>query len=155
LDSIDSHGFTDQVSQSAPTTSGVTWTSDTRYIGAQAATFNGSTSEAAQSVPSFDTSGSFSVAAWADPAATCSGNHTIVSMDADTVPASNHASAFTLNLDCTNMRWTMDVSDQNTATPNHASAASANGSAAVGRWTFLVGVFDRSVNQVQLWVDGT
>src|SRR5262249_52953430 len=63
LDSIDSHGFTDQVSGSTLTTNGVTWTNDARYIGAQAATFSASTVGATQSVPSFDTSGSFSVAA--------------------------------------------------------------------------------------------
>jgi hypothetical protein len=156
LDSIDSHGFTDQVSQSALTTTGVAWTNDARYMGAQAATFNGSTGEGTQSVPSFDTSGSFSVAAWVRASPSCTNsNEAAVSMDADTVTANNHSGPFILGLDCVNMRWRMRVSASNVPAANLLEAFSPNGSAVFGRWTFLVGVFDENLNQVQLWVNGT
>jgi hypothetical protein len=156
LDSINGHGYVDQVSGAALATTNVSWTADARYIGASAATFNGGTGEATQSVPSFDTSGSFSISAWVRLApTTCGGNQTAVAIDADPVAANNHASAFYLGYDCANQRWRMRVTDRNVASPSIAEAVSPNASAVPGRWTHLVGLFQEDPGRVQLWVDGT
>ncbi|WP_432829155.1 LamG-like jellyroll fold domain-containing protein [Dactylosporangium sp. CA-092794] len=156
LDSINSHGFTDQVSGSPLTTSGVTWTADARYIGAQAATFTGS-GEASQPVPALDTSGSFSIAVWVRmaPAWCTSGNYTVMSMDASDVAASNHVSAFTLNLDCQHMLWGFQVADRNIPTPAYFGVSTASGTAVPGRWTLLVGAYDEAQNQISMWMDGS
>lgn len=156
LDDIDGHNFNDQISPSSLTTTNVPMTADARYIGQTAATFNGATSEATQLVPSFDTSGSFSISAWVRLApTTCTSNQTIVSIDSSTVPASNHASGFFLQYDCVNHRWRMSVPDKNVAAPALTEAVSANNSAVVGRWTHLVGVFQEDPGRVRLWVNGT
>jgi Concanavalin A-like lectin/glucanases superfamily len=157
LDSIDNHGFADQVSGSSLNANGVAWTNDARYIGAQAATFSWSTVGATQSVPSFDTSGSFSVAAWArlDTAPCGDGNGTVVSIDADPAAANNHVSAFYLDFHCSTQSWRFGVTDRNSTAPAVVEAATPNGGATTGQWTFLVGVFDENLNQAQLWVNGT
>ena len=54
LDSINGHGFTDRVSGASLTTTGVTWTPNARYVGANAATFTGASSSATQQVPALD-----------------------------------------------------------------------------------------------------
>ena len=155
LDSLNGHDLTDQVSGSALTAPGVTWTQDGRYVGARAAKFNGGLG-GTQVVPALDTSGSFSVAAWVRLAPpSCAGNQTAVSVDADTTAANNHASAFYLGYDCGQQRWRMRVNDQNVAQPSTASAVSADNSAVAGRWTFLVGTYDENENKISLWVDGT
>jgi hypothetical protein len=154
LDSIDGHNLTDQVSATALTATGLTWSPNLRYQGAQAATFaNG---EATQVVSTFDTSGSFSVAAWVRlTSGTCSGNQTAVAIDGSATAASNHASAFYLGYDCANKRWRMRVNDKNVATPSTQEAVSANNSAVAGKWAYLVGTYDENENKIRLWVGGT
>jgi hypothetical protein len=154
LDSIDGHNLTDMVSGTALTATGLTWSPNIRYQGAQAATFaNG---EATATVSTFDTSGSFSVAAWVRLASgTCSGNQTAVAIDGSATAASNHDSAFYLGYDCANKRWRMRVSDKNVATPSIAEAVSATNSAVAGKWAYLLGTYDENENKIRLWVNGT
>jgi hypothetical protein len=111
-------------------------------------------------VPSFDTSGSFSVATWVRLSpTTCDGsrdnNRTILSMDADSVAANNHVSAFLLQYNCADQRFKWLVSDKNLAVPSLAGLTTNPGTAVIGRWTLLAAVFDESQNQFRLWMDGT
>jgi hypothetical protein len=160
LDSIDSHGLKnfgpDGGSLTAPA---VTWTSDDRYMGAQAATFTGAGGAEQPLAPSsFSTLNSYSVAAWVRLSTTnwCSaGNAGIVAKNADTDPANNHVDAFLLKYDCTNHRWGFVEMDTNSTAANDNGAYSANGSAVPGLWTLLVGTFDKASNVTQLWVNGT
>lgn len=153
LDDIRGHLFTDQVSGTPLTPTAVTWTADARYLGSQAASF-GATSQAAGPVPAFDTSGSFSVAAWARlSSTTCGGNETAVSVDGDTAAANNHVSGFMLTFDCTSGKWKMRIPMKNQLTPGFAEAV-APAPAVAGRWTFLVGVWDEGESKVRLYVNG-
>ncbi|GAB3828943.1 LamG-like jellyroll fold domain-containing protein [Dactylosporangium cerinum] len=156
LDSINGHGFTDQVSGGALTTTGVSWTPGARYVGANAATFAGTSSQATQQVPALDTSGSFSIAVWVKtaPPWCTSGNYSVMSMDASPVAADNHASAFAVNFDCQLKAYRLQVADRNVPTPSHVNVTSAANSAVPGRWTLLVGTYDDAQNQTSLWVDG-
>jgi hypothetical protein len=156
LDSING-GFTDRVSGSSLTTSGVTWTPDARYVGANAATFTGSSSTATQLVPALDTSGSFSIAVWVKtaPLWCTTDNFTIMSMDSSNVAADNHVSAFTLNFDCQNKLYRFQVADQNLPVPVYAGVSTANNSVVPGTWTLLVGTYDDAQNQISLWMNGT
>ncbi|MFF5235551.1 LamG-like jellyroll fold domain-containing protein [Dactylosporangium sp. NPDC000521] len=153
LDSINGHGFTDSVSGSSLTTSGVTWTPDARYIGADAATFNG-TGQASQSVP-VTTAGSFSIAVWsrATPSLCATGiEYGIMSMDGPT----GKASAFKLTFDCVKLRWEFDiVADPAATSPTLTSVSTADGSAVPGRWTLVVVSYDKAHNKINTWVDGT
>jgi len=154
LDSIDSHGFTDQIGGGSLSTANVTWTPDARYYGADAATF--ADGEATQLVPALDTSGSFAVSAWTRLASTCSGsqNRTAVAIDADTDAANNHVSAFLLSYDCGNARWRLRLVDKNVSSPWIVEAVSANNSVVPGRWTHVVGSYDEAENTIRLWLDG-
>jgi hypothetical protein len=142
LDSIDGHGYTDQVSGVALATSGVSWTNDARFAGAQAATFN-ATGGATVTVSSLDTSGSFAVAAWVRVStAGCSGYQTIVSADSDSVAANNHASAFALSYDCVHHSVSLRVSDRDVAQPALVIAATADNSVVPGKWVFVDAYWD-------------
>jgi hypothetical protein len=155
LDSINGHDLKDLVSNTPLTATGHSWTADARYPGASALTINGSSSDVSQGVPAFDTSGSFSVSAWARMAPnSCVGNQSVVAIDADPVAANNHASAFNLGYDCTAKRWRMRVNDQNIAQPWSMSAVSPDNSAVAGRWTLLIGAYDEGQNTLSLWIDG-
>ncbi|MEV0133323.1 LamG domain-containing protein [Dactylosporangium sp. NPDC050688] len=156
LDSINGHGFTDSVSGSSLTTTGVTWTPDARYIGADAATFAG-TGEASQLVPAVDTSKSFSVAAWVRPTSTmCAtpGNYSVMSMEPSATSTSS-ASAFSLNLICESMLWTFTVTGSpNGTTPLYSNAVTPLGSVVPGQWTLLVGSYDEAQNTIRIWLNG-
>jgi hypothetical protein len=153
LDSLGSHYLTDEVSGASLTATGTTWTADARYMGADALTFNGS-AQATQTVSAFDTSGSFSVAAWARLSSlTCSTKQTVVSIDADSVTANNHVTGMALGYDCTSQKWRIGVPDQNRPTPSYAEALDAN-VAIAGQWTFLVGVWDENEQTIRLYVNG-
>ncbi|MFF5233321.1 LamG domain-containing protein, partial [Dactylosporangium sp. NPDC000521] len=156
LDSINGHGLTDRVSGSSLTTTGVNWTPDARYIGADAATFDG-TGEASQLVPAVDTSKSFSVAAWVRPTSTmCAtpGNYSVMSMEPSDMFHSS-ASAFSLNLICESMLWTFTVTGSpNGATPLYSNAVTPLGSVVPGQWTLLVGTYDEAQNTISIWLNG-
>lgn len=155
LDTIDGHNFVDLVNPSRSlTAAGVTWTPDARYVGKSAATFdaNGAATEA---VSAFDTSGSFSVAAWARLSSTvCSGNQTVVSVDGDAQASANHTSGLLLSYDCTSRKWKLRVPDRNAQNPSTTEAASST-TAAAGKWTFLVGTWDEDEHKIRLYVNGT
>ncbi|WP_432990484.1 LamG-like jellyroll fold domain-containing protein [Dactylosporangium sp. CA-233914] len=157
LDNIDGHGFTDRVSGSSLTTTGVNWTPNARWVGANAATFTGTNSSATQLVPALDTSKSLSVAVWVQlqsPLWCTSDNFTIMSMDYSNVPADNHVSAFTLNFDCAAKLYRFQVADQNVGVPNYANVSTPNNAAVPGKWTLLVGAYDDAENKINMWMDG-
>ncbi|MFF5229376.1 LamG-like jellyroll fold domain-containing protein [Dactylosporangium sp. NPDC000521] len=153
LDSIDNHGLTDTVTGASLTTTGVTWTPDARYIGANAATFNG-TGQASQTVPGVSTAGSFSIAVWsrATPSLCATGTeYGVMSMDGP----SGRPSTFKLTFDCVKLRWEFDiVADPAASSPTFTSVSTADGTAVPGRWTLVVVSYDKAQNKVKTWVDG-
>jgi hypothetical protein len=155
LDDIAGHNLTDQVSGNPLTTSGaVSWVPNARFFSSNAFHIEpAGPSEAAGTVSTFDTSGSFSVAARVRLSSTsCSGNRTAVSVDADTVAGNNHVSGFLLSFDCATFKWRMRLPDKNIAQPVMTEASAA--ASAVGQWTYLVGVWDEAEQKLRLYVNG-
>jgi hypothetical protein len=116
-----------------------------RVSGTSAATFNGSSSEAAAPGPVVDTAQSFSVSAWAriSDMSTWRG---VVSQDG------SRDSAFTMYYDKVVDRWALAL---NTADVDNPPQTFAYSSAAprLGIWTHLVGVYDAG-GKVRLYVNG-
>jgi hypothetical protein len=108
---------------------------------------NGSTGQAAAPAPVLDTTGSWTVAAWARPT-TLSGDRTVVSQDGIST------SGFRLGFDATANRWCFSLPDGDTTTPTVVSVCTAT-APSTGVWTHLVGVYDASAHTISLNVDGT
>ena len=160
LDNINGHNFTDQVSQTALTVgSGVSWTPDTRYVGANAANFNGvsATGNASTTVAALDTSKSFSVAAWVRQPSFPAGNKTAVAQDAG---GTGDDSNFYLGSRYIGSPSTPHWSFLMMNTPLLAnggvpvSAPNTLGSADAGKWTHLAGVYDAAAKTISLYVNG-
>lgn len=137
--------------------SGVSWRADARYIGANAARFNGDSNAgyATATVAGLDTSKSFSVAAWVSPASIATGNRTAVAQD------SGNASGFFLGsrylAGDSVPRWAFMILNSSASTCGTCAmvyAPTTLGSADVNRWVYLVGVFDAAASTVNLYVNG-
>lgn len=149
LDSFAGHGLNDQVSGTALSVgSGFSWTANARYIGANAAAFNGSAAATA-TVPALDTSKSFSVGAWVRLSSLATGNRAAVGVD-DT----SGASPFTLGMFQTGSptapHWTFRLNGIATA-----SAPAEVSTADVNRWVYLLGVYDAGVKTASVYVNGS
>lgn len=125
------------------TASGVAWTGNE-------ANFSGSAgSQVATAGPLADTTGSFTVAAWALLTATAGGVRAVVSQAAGT------ANGFTLQYDPATGNWEFARPLTDTASPQVAVAGSgANATAATGAWTFLAGTYDANTGTMTLYVNG-
>lgn len=152
LDSFAGHGLNDQVSGVPLSVGpGFSWTSGARYIGANAATFNGDsgTGYGTATVAALDTSKSFSVGAWVRLSSLATGNRAAVGAD-DT----GGASPFTLGMFQTGTptapHWTFRLNGIATASaPAPVTAADVN------RWVYLLGTYDAAAKTASVYVNGT
>ncbi|HEX5541518.1 MAG TPA: LamG domain-containing protein [Micromonospora sp.] len=137
------------------TASHVSWVSDTRLLGGQAAGFNGTSSQLVSATAVVDTTDSFSVAAWV--------RLSILPTSSDIVVAAQEGSdgpGFHLGTRLKGSpltpRWSFLMKDtpaQSSATRAAVTTAALT-SADVGRWTHLAGVYDKPAGKVRLYVDG-
>ncbi|MEU8797132.1 LamG-like jellyroll fold domain-containing protein [Spirillospora sp. NPDC048819] len=132
----------DMVSDSSGTgnaahATGVTWNDQAAEFGAA------SGQEIATNGPVVDSSQSFSVSAWVNPASVGGpGSQTAVSQDGTS------SSGFRLQYDGPADKWAFTM--QGAAGSAYSSAAPS-----AGTWTHLVGVFDSGTGAMMLYVDGT
>jgi hypothetical protein len=125
--------------------SGATWTADPNR--GTVLTLDGTAGDAVTSGPDLaNTSGSYSVSAWAKLASTA-GNRVLISQDG------SNASAFQLGYTAGNGDWEFAVNSADTASPTQAVV---NGPAATaGTWTRLVGTYNAATKTASLYVNGT
>jgi RHS repeat-associated protein len=120
------------------------WTSDG---GGALVTDGTSGGGASTSAPAVNTSGNFTVSAWAKPAATGTGTQTIATQQG------NEAGGFSLDFDGATDRWDFDRATTDAASPTIESAQST-AAPTVGTWTHLTGVYTASTGAMQLYVNG-
>ena len=115
------------------------------------ANFSGTAgSEVATAGPLADTTGSFTVAAWAPLNTTTSADQAVASQAAGT------NNGFTLQYDPATGNWEFARPLSDTAGASSAVAGSgASATAATGAWTFLVGTYDANTGTMTLYVNGT
>ncbi len=134
----------DEIAGGQPATaSGVSWTGNE-------ANFSGSAgSQVATAGPLADTTGSFSVTAWALLSTGTGGVQAVASQAAGT------SNGFTLQYDPATGNWEFARPLADTASPQVAVAGSGpNATAATGAWAFLVGTFDANTGTMTLYVNG-
>ena len=134
----------DEIAGGQPATaSGVSWTGDE-------ANFSGTAgSQVATAGPVADTTGSFTVTAWALLSTSTGGKQAVVSQAAGT------NSGFTLQYDPSSGNWEFARSLADTTGASSAVAGSgANAAAATGAWTFLVGTYNANTGTMTLYVNG-
>jgi len=134
------------------TASDVTWTSESRAIGGQAATFGGN-SQMATSGPVLDTTKSFSVAAWVRPSA-MPGDLGVVTQDGAATQGFGLGTRQVGSPLTPRWSFLMKDTDAQSATTRAAYSATAITSADIGRWTHIAGVYDKEAGQVRLYVNG-
>jgi len=125
--------------------SGATWTADPDR--GTVLTLDGTAGDAVTGGPGLaNTSGSYSVSAWAKLASTA-GDHVLISQDGST------ASAFQLGYAAATGDWVFSVNSADTASP--AQAVVTGPAATAGAWTHLVGTYNAATKTAGLYVDGT
>ncbi len=125
-----------------------TWTSDSTR--GQALTLDGSTGNATAGGQILDTTGSYSISAWANLSSLPTHNATIASQDG------NQNSPFSLEYDTTHTGtpgWSLRFAQTDTADPTNKIAYASGATA--GTWTHLVGTFDATTDTGRLYVNGT
>ena len=120
------------------------WTSDG---GGALVTDGSSGGGASTSGPAVNTTGNFTVSAWAKLAATSTGTETIAAQQG------NEAGGFSLDFDGATDRWDFDRATTDAASPTIESAQST-AAPTVGTWTHLTGVYTASTGAMQLYVNG-
>ncbi|MFE9606843.1 LamG domain-containing protein, partial [Streptomyces hokutonensis] len=107
----------------------------------------GTTGYAATSGPAVDTSKSFTVSAWVNPAA-LTANSTFVSQS----DSAGNANGLQLYYSSAKQAWAF--SRHNDDTTSTSFTAVYGGTPTIGQWAHLVGVYDASTNQLTLYVNG-
>ncbi|MFI9384800.1 LamG-like jellyroll fold domain-containing protein [Kutzneria sp. NPDC052558] len=121
--------------------SNVTWSGG-------AGTFGGTNSAVTTNGPTLDTTGDFTVSAWANLSST--GKFaTVVGQDA------SQNSGFYLQYSLNDNAWAFARVSADTANAGGIRAHGAAGSAVTGSWTHLVGVFTKTTGLMSLYVNGT
>jgi hypothetical protein len=92
------------------------------------------------------TTGSFTVSAWANLAATTH-NADIITQDG------SQDSGFALQYDHTDNKWAFTMPASDTANPTYIRAISTS-SPATGTWTHLVGTYNATTHMLSLYVNG-
>ncbi|MCW3819642.1 LamG domain-containing protein [Micromonospora sp. DR5-3] len=108
---------------------------------------DGATGYAETAGPVVTTSASFSVTAWAHLTVSDNGNRTIAAQDG------NRASSFLLQYNAGYGKWTIVIPDADQDNPTNIRLTSTS-AAAVGDWTHLGLVYDASLRQLRLYVNG-
>ncbi|HEX5495264.1 MAG TPA: LamG-like jellyroll fold domain-containing protein [Mycobacteriales bacterium] len=124
------------------TATGVTWDGDGVGLpgqGGQKITTRG---------PVVDTTGSFTVTAWANMAAK-TGDETVVSQDAQSV------AGFYLGYDSGGDAWGFERPEEDENDPPDFGFADASAPAQTGTWVFLAGVYDANTGDFTLYVNGS
>ena len=131
-------------SNPATLTGGTSWASDPTY--GQVLQLDGTSGFASTPKPVVSTTGSFTVAGWANLGAT-GHNAEIVSQDG------TQSSAFTLQYDQADNRWAFGMSASDTAGASSVRALSA-AAPATGTWTHLAGTYNALTHVLSLYVNG-
>jgi hypothetical protein len=121
------------------------WSTDA--VHGKVLSLSGTTGYAATTGPAVDTSGSFTVSAWAK-LGSATGNSTFVSQS----DGAGNANGLQLYYSSGGKVWAFGRHNDDTA--GTAFSAAYGASAVVGRWTHLVGVYDAATAQLLLYVDG-
>ena len=124
-------------------TNGPTWSGG--HLGTGALSFDGTNDHVVGAAGAVDTGGSFTVAAWVNPA-TLSGNHTVISQDGGTI------SGFYLRRDISGL-WEFATYDTD-GTGAVRVRVQAPAPAVVNRWIHLAAVYDDPAGEIRLYVDG-
>lgn len=125
--------------------SGATWTADPSR--GTVLTLDGTAGDAVTSGPDLaNTSGSYSVSAWAKLASTA-GDHVLISQDGST------ASAFRLGYAAASGHWVFAINSADTTSPTQAVVSGP--AATAGTWTHLVGTYNAATKTASLYVNGT
>ena len=133
----------DSVSGGQPATaSAVTWD------GTEGSFTGSSGSQVITAGPVLDTTASFTVAGWANLAASNLGHPQVLASQ-----AAGSASGFTLGYDQASGDWQFGRALTDTASPSYANANSST-AAATGTWVFLAGVFNANTGAMTLYVNG-
>ena len=121
------------------------WATDTTH--GKVLNLTGTTGYAATSGPAVDTSKSFTVSAWVNPASLTT-NSTFVSQS----DSAGNANGLQLYYSSAKQAWAF--SRHNDDTTSTSFTAVYGGTPTIGQWTHLVGVYDASTNQLTLYVNG-
>jgi Concanavalin A-like lectin/glucanases superfamily len=113
--------------------------------------FDGTDSIAATTGPVLNTSGSYSVSAWAS-LADLSGYRAVVSQD-DDMAGDQLAGGFKIEADPDVHQWAWVLSDNNTGGYTDETEIEA-GTPQLNTWTYLTGVYDASNNLATLYING-
>ncbi|MFJ9248906.1 LamG domain-containing protein [Streptomyces sp. NPDC101776] len=136
----------DSVGTLGATLSGASsWTTDTTR--GKVLNLTGTTGYAATSGPAVDTSKSFTISAWVNPAS-LTANSTFVSQS----DSAGNANGLQLYYSSAKQAWAF--SRHNDDTTSTSFTAVYGGTPTIGQWTHLVGVYDASTNQLTLYVNG-
>lgn len=127
---------------------GPSWSPDNPGTGVSAGSLslNGTSQYAQASGPAITGTGSFAVSAWVKLSSVPSGAATAVSQSGST------DSSF--NLGVSGGKWAFWLNDTDTASPAQTTATGP-AAAVAGAWTMLTGVYNQSLGQIQLYVNGT
>ncbi|MFF9580617.1 LamG-like jellyroll fold domain-containing protein [Streptomyces achromogenes] len=125
-------------------------TPQTEGVKGTAVSFDGTDDYAATDIPTVDTSTGFSVSAWAK-LSTLPDHAAIIAAQ-----PGNHSPGFELYYSSGYDRWVFNqyASDSPDASVVRAMSSTAGGAKA-GQWTHLVGTYNSSSHQLNLYVDGT
>ncbi|WP_435851975.1 LamG-like jellyroll fold domain-containing protein [Streptomyces rubradiris] len=125
-------------------------TTQTEGVKGTAVSFDGTDDYAATDIPAVDTSTGFSVSAWAK-LSTLPDHAAIIAAQ-----PGNHSPGFELYYSSGYDRWVFNqyASDSPDASVVRAMSSTAGGAKA-GQWTHLVGTYNSSSHQLNLYVDGT
>jgi hypothetical protein len=124
-------------------TNGPTWSGG--HLGTAGLSFDGTNDHVVSAGGGVDTGGSFTVAAWVNPA-TLTGHHTVLSQDGGTI------SGFYLKRDSSGP-WEFATYDTD-STGAARVRVQALASAVANRWVHLTAVYDDPVGEIRLYVDG-
>ncbi|GHJ45472.1 hypothetical protein Cs7R123_28140 [Catellatospora sp. TT07R-123] len=144
LDDIRGHGFTDQVSSTALTTTNVTWTANGRYQGATAATF-GASGDAKTTGAKIDTTKSFSVSVWVRLTDATNNYRAVISQEGV------NTSGFAIYNMPDTSQWTFALYDTDTTT---TGGSYAHAPAKLNVWTNITAVYDASEKTMKIYTNG-
>lgn len=122
-----------------------TWTTDPSR--GETLTLDGTSGYASGATPALDTSGSYSVSAWANPTSLPTHNATIAAQDG------TQNSPFALQYNAASHGWAMTFTAADTA--GAAVTKAAGTTATANTWTHLVGTYDATTKTARLYVNGT
>jgi len=135
------------------TPTNVAWLADGKDVGSNVATFNGTSSLATAAPAAAVTNTSFAVSAWVRPRSILATNDTVMVSQDGSDTTGFHLGTRSIS-GVAHWAFIMKDTSAQTSTTRIAYASAGITSSDLNRWTLLVGVYDRSVQEMRLYLNG-